>query len=423
MGTSVQPAGEAPGTVAAPVAGAEPAKEPALRPLAAATAAARELVAQAAAKAAAGTSAAPVVPAADDGQGETEEERIAREAADGAGGATDGGKGDETEEQRVAREAAEAAAAGNEEPDEALTVVLDGARDGEEVSIVVDSPETAERLRQLKRAALRGNQARAIREEAQQDREQAEEMRYTVEMDPAGFIAEHITNPADNVHLAQYLLTRPGVLDQLRPWLEDLTEDPVKLEEQALLVDAVRIRRKDAVSAQVNHRRALGQNSRAIVQAAERSIDSLVPEAWPDEAKAQMRKDVIGDVRAIVRQMAAEAEARGEAFDGRFNPSQVPGLVQRRLKQYGVAPRTATPVGGGKPAAGTPPAARAKPTAETFTKGRTARIAAASAPPGAGSPAPVIPKPPAYDASKPGTPIQQAAAFAKSVMSTLRKPR
>jgi hypothetical protein len=371
------------------------------------------LVAQNAAAAAAGAPpaapAAPAAPAPADApvipENETEEERVAREALAQAG------------------EHVPAGDEGGEPAPNPLLVVIDGAREGETFPIEVSDIETADRLRQLQRAALRGEQARALREEAAAMREEAEEFNYVVEMDPAGVIAEAITAPEDQVHLAKYLLTRPGVLEAAEAWLVELLNDPEKvLPTQRKLVEADRIERREAVSGEVNAKRELNKNARALVQAAQRSIDSLVPETWSVDARRQMYEDVRSDMSAVVRHEMAEAKRRGMDHDGRLDPRRVAGMVQRRLSLLGVAPRSAKPVSGTPAAAGTTPAAIPGATAETLKAARAAKAAAASAPPGAGSPSATIPPAPPYDPTQKGTPIQQAAAHVRRFVSGLRKP-
>jgi hypothetical protein len=378
-----------------------------VKPIAAAIAAARDLVkerAEAAAAAAApivGEPAAPAEPVVpvEIPEDETDEERVAREAAALEGDTREDG-----------------------EPDPALTVIIDGAREGEAFPLVVDSIETADRVRQLQRAALRGDQARAIRDQGIAAREEAEEFTYVVEMDPAGVIGEAIKSPTDRLHLSKFLLTRPGVLQALEPWLVELLNDPDKLQTQADIVEAERIRRRDAVQGQVEHRRAMAHNARQLVQSAERSIDSLVPEAWSEDSKRQMYQDVLADMRETNRLEMADAERRGLAHDGRMDPRRVPGMVQRRLSLLGVAPRAAKPVGAGAAPAGTPPAVKPGQTPETLKGNRTARRAVASAPTGAGSPAARIPKAPPYDPKQKGSPIEQAVGHFRRFASSLRKP-
>jgi hypothetical protein len=176
------------------------------------------------------------------------------------------------------------------------------------------------------------------------------------------------------------------------------------------------------VSGEVQAKRALNQNARALVQAATRSVESLVPEAWTPEMRQQLYRDVLADLRETNRQEVAEAERRGLAHDGRMDPRRVAGMVQRRLSRIGVAPRSAKPVSGTPAAAGTTPVAVPGATAETLKAARAAKAAAASAPPGAGSPSATIPKAPPYDPKQPGTAIQQAANHLRRFVSGLRKP-
>lgn len=419
MGMSVAPApaGTAPATPATPAGtGTAPAAAPAapaIPAIQAAADAARDLIAKQAADAAA-AGGAPASPAAPTAPAPGEAPVI---------------PADETEEERVAREALEQGGehvpSGDEGDDKPnpLLVVIDGAREGETFPIEVSDVETADRLRQLQRAALRGDQARAMREEAAALRDEAEEFNYVVEMDPAGVIAEAITRPADQVHLLQYLLTRPGVLAQAEAWLVDLLNDPDKvLPVQTRIVESDRISRRDAVSGEVQAKRALNQNARQLVQAATRSVESLAPEVWTPEMRQQLYKDVLADLRETNRQEVAEAERRGIAHDGRMDPRRVAGMVQRRLSRIGVAPRSAKPGSGTPAAAGTTPAALPGVTPETLKAARAAKAAAASAPPGAGSPSATIPKAPPYDPSKPGSAIHQAADHLRRFVSGLRKP-
>ena len=401
MGTSAIPAltSEAGVSAVAPVV-------PAPTALQAATAAARDVLAKQAAAAQATVDAAAVIePAA-------EPEVVVPV--------------EETEEQRLDRIAREAAGEVIEEPPSTeLSVTIDGAREGESVTIEVSDLETADRLRQLQRAAVRGHQARAIRMEGQQAREDAEEINYRAEVDPAGVLTENIKSPKDQGHLLRYLLTRPNVLAQNEKWLVDLlnAEDPaVAVASEARMAEAERIERREAVGQQVAWQRELNKNARALVQATERSIDSLVPETWTDEMKGQLYEDVLEDVRKQNRQRAAEAEQRGIPYDGRQDPRTVAGMVQRRLKLLGVAPKAVQPVGAGKAPVGTTPPVKTVQTPETLRAARSARQAAASAPVGAGSPAAIMPKAPAYDPTQKGNPIQQAAAHARRFVSALRKP-
>ena len=411
MATSVTPGREAAPAAAtpaapAPGAGGGGAGTPAVRPLDAAFAAARDLVAQRTAGAGATGGEEDVL------ETPTTSSPAPGAVPDGSTGVTNGDEprieGDGSLEPEPDLEGSPTPA----EPD--LTVTIDGAREGESVQIQVDSVETADRLRQLQRAAMRGNQARAMREQAEQMRNEGEEFRFMVEADPAGVVNEIITQPADQAHLAQFLLTRPGVLEQVRSWVEALiSADDVTIGREGKLIEADRLTRRDAVQMQIQEKRELNRNASQLVARAERAIEAFVPEGWTEEQKGLLYTDILGDIRATARAENVRV----------LDPRRVDGMVQRRLTLLGLAPRVAAPVSDGTPPAGKPPAVQKRPTPETFKAARGARASAASAPPGVGSPAAQIPKPPAYDPTKRGTPIQQAAAFARSIVSAVRKPQ
>lgn len=399
MATSVPPT---PGSEAPASAPATPAPAPqsGADAIAAAAAAARELVAQRQTPAS-DTPAAPPeeAPPAAPAEGEVPPETPPGEAPPKGG---EPAQGDEDGED------------GNP-----LVVTIDGAREGEQIAIETSDRETADRLRQLQRAAVRGDQARAIRDAAQRMREEAEEIQYTVQLDPAGVLAGTLTHPEDQTHLLRYLLTRPGVMQANEEWLNNVLAQPEIIPQEARLAEADRLTRREIVRSQVELKRNLDRNARDLVRETEKSIETMVPPQFTAEGKAQLYQDVLGDIRAVARAENAEM----------VDPKRVAGLVQRRLKLLGVAPQAAPPRAAvppaGRPAApagSTPPAVQPAPTPETFKQARTARFAAASAPVGAGSPAPVMPKAPAYDPSQKGGPIAQAAAHARKILS-LRKPQ
>lgn len=418
------PAGSVPGSgapaadddalesAAAPVAADAPKPAPTLTD---AFARARELVAQRQADAAVG---APM--------GETEEERVAREAVDAelanetaeertARETAEAQRASETPEQTTAREAQEAAAAAE------LVVAIPPRREGEEpFEIEVSDKEAADRLRQLAAAAVRGDQARAIRDEAQAMRDRAEELQLDAELDPAGFIRQVMTKPQDVDHLIRYLLTRDGVMARARDWISGLIETPESVALQQRLVDADDVKRRDSVARAVAVKREVNENARQIVRTLDKSIESMLPATFieNDDAKGIFRNDLLSDIRAYARfQVQRDPDART------VDPRVIPGLVERRRKLLGLAAPSATaaPAAAPTPAGSKAPAATTGPTAEQLKQARAKRRAAASAPPGAGSQVATMQRPPKYDPKQKGTAINQAATYARSVVAALRK--
>lgn len=360
---------------------------------------ARETIATAA-KAAADKQAAvvPVVPA-----NETPEQKQAREDVELI-------RSTETPEETAAREAQEAATAAGTEGDAALRASLPAVADGQDpLDIEFGDPESAERVRELSAGYVRGKQARAIYDGAQALRDDAENMTYAVEADPGGFVSSVIQHPADMDHLLKYLATRPGVLERNAEYLAGLIEKPDAIEGQSAILEAERIKRRDVVSGQVAIKKEVNANARKIVGTLDTTLDTVMPDGWSADQKAAFREDCLTDIRAFAR------EKQLRTVDLRV----VPGIVQGRLKRYGVSPRSA-----GAPAAvPKTPVVPVAPevTADALVKARARRAAAGGAPPGAGSPTAAVTKPPAFDPKQPGNAIQQAARFARTLIPGLTK--
>lgn len=315
----------------------------------------------------------------------------------------------ETPEETAAREAQEAATAAGTEGDAALRASLPAVADGQDpLDIEFGDPESAERVRELSAGYVRGKQARAIYDGAQALRDDAENMTYAVEADPGGFVSSVIQRPADMDHLLKYLATRPGVLERNAEYLAGLIEKPDAIEGQSAILEAERIKRRDVVSGQVAIKKEVNANARKIVGTLDTTLDTVMPEGWSADQKAAFREDCLTDIRAFAR------EKQLRTVDLRV----VPGIVQGRLKRYGVSPRSA-----GVPAVPTKEVKSVAPevTAEALVKARARRAAASSAPPGAGSPIAAVTKPPAFDPKQPGNAIQQAARFARTLIPGLVK--
>lgn len=326
------------------------------------------------------------------------------------------GDGAAADDAAQALDALDAVVAGDDGADGApadaeLTVQVPGREEGETIPIVVSDRDTAERLNQLVRGFARGEQARAIREDAQRDREEAEEFRYLIQADPIGVVTDTVRSPVAMEHMAKYLLTRPGMRDKMESFLLKILDDPSTVETEARLVEADRITYRDQVQGQVNHERAVNKNARQVMQRIYHEVERVAPSAWSDESQRQFVEDVTEDVKKYARARNAE----------QVDPRQVPALVQRRLQLIGVAPRAVAPASTGQGPTGTKgPVVPAGKTAEQLQADRQARRASASAPTGAGSPTPSPLKVPAYDPKAKGSPIAQAAAAARAAIKVFR---
>ena len=299
-----------------------------------------------------------------------------------------------------------------EQPTVPLVVTGPGLRgeDGNDTpfEIEVSDEQSKQVLETWAKGYVRGEQARAIREEAQGLRDQADEIKFGVEIDPAGFMAAVIQNPNDKAFLFRSLAVEPGILEAHREWLLGVLDAPDALPTEKALIEAEGIKRREKTQAIVAEKREMSQNAMALVRTANKTIETMAPATYSDDSKEALYQDVLADLRQFARDRNLRT----------VDPRVIPGLIEKRLARYGVAPRTAPSQSSvsGPAAAGTKPTAPTLPTPETLRKARAAKRAAGSAPPGVGSPVATLPKPPAYDPTKKGTPIQQIADWGRAMI-------
>jgi hypothetical protein len=303
----------------------------------------------------------------------------------------------------------------------------------------VGDQESADILTDLNKRAARGDQARAIREQATLIRDDAEDERdrfkMVVDLDPAGVLQESVTDPRDQVHLAKFLLTQPGVLENVKDWiaaaLEDSPEDAAK---RAELLELERYKRrdavKDAVEKNMKSRRDFRHEKRSVALGIHQAIESLAPEVFTKDSLDALYEDVAADVEAV------RQNSPSKRIDGR----NIPAIVTRRLKLYGHAPRGEKPVvktgettRPSAPAAVKTTGVPAKPAADTKVAPKTAqalrtaarqRQDATTASPGAGAQVSRTPAPPPYDPAQKGNALEQRFAWARKTLipSNQRRP-
>ncbi|HUU96460.1 MAG TPA: hypothetical protein VM487_12030 [Phycisphaerae bacterium] len=278
---------------------------------------------------------------------------------------------------------------GAPEVDEAKLVTLPGRRPGEaEMEVVVEDPLVAERLRQMKNGYMRGEDAKAIRSQAEQVLEQAEEVKAHIATDPIAFVHENL-RPEFRLELAYAILTDPQLWPSIAPTLQGLTQDPQKVEMLRADLNARRYQFRESASAQIQQDRAMQKNARAVSAAIQKIV--------PPTLRGEQARLWVSDALQTVGQYVDQSNLRG------IDPSHLPMILAQRLQAFGVDPTLAAQRLAGssvpsRPAAGRPgtaPARRApgapaasQPSGQTFVAGSQARRAvAAIAPAGAGAPA------------------------------------
>lgn len=334
------------------------------------------------------------------------------EAEAGEAGAVADATGGEVAEEEAGEGEAEAA-----EANEALVVKLPG-RNGEEVEIEVDTPEIAERLRQLRNGYQAGEQARAAQARAAEQMIQVEDERITAAANPLAFLRD--------VGLAE----RPGMVEHVV--LSLLAENWDTLRDRVLALDDPGELRTVKAEERARQLELNGQVREQI--ATQRAVDSNLAEinstvagyvpATMTEAQAEIFKNAcLGELKRVAdhEQLVTLPAAR------------IPTILARHLAAYGIDPAApapkpkpaAKPALAGRPAAVAKPAvpavpavpapkapaapAKPAPNGARFVASARAKARAAAPPPGAGSPGAGAVTPPR---TKDGQPLGLEATLA-----------
>lgn len=322
--------------------------------------------------------------------------------------------------------------AGEEEVDPDLLVEIPGRNPGESLEIAVDDPETADRLRQLANSAMRGEEARAVLQDAQQRVQQVEEFEDMIQADPAGVFERALADdPRTQAHLALYLFTRPAIQKLVGETLQKAgveIVDDAAFENLALRMENERHTLRENYSAVAEERRAVSANL-AQIQAA---VGAIIPPQLQDQARDVFFRDALRDVALYAEQhnmltvpvqhiplvLAARMAASG------IDPVQAASRMQAALTGGGAGNRSSgNGAAGAKPAknGAAPPPQAPQRTGAQMVAGAKKRTVAAKVPgagAGTGNPPPVIPP---YDPTKPGSAIEQATAAHRAALQQGRK--
>jgi len=377
-----------------PAAAQEGDAGPELNPIESALRAARERF----------TAKEPLVPAAGEPEGEPGGDDDAAGAAAGAEGGDEGeGDGEEPAAQEggeAAQGADEGEPAGEGEPAEGdapiegeggegeidadLIVAIPARREGDDdIEIAVEDKATAERLRQLKNSAVRGEQLHAQQARIEKDQADIEEMETWISTDPAGFIMNNVPPEVVEV-VAMTLITKPEIWARVQDKLEALS-DPSELRLVQAELKAQGLEAEKFLTKQAEGRRHSKQQAKLILS----GIDKMVPAT--DGISDSRRETIIASVQNAVA--AAVRDKKLTTIDVK----DLPLLASAVLRQHGIDPMAAAAAmaeeGDSESEPGKkPPAKRKQKTAKQLKSDSDKRKkAAASTPPGSGAPA-AVPK-------------------------------
>jgi len=310
-----------------------------------------------------------------------------------------------------------------------LVVTLPPRNAGEDpIEIEVSDPAVAEEIRRLNNGYMRGEEARAYRETAEQSLRQVTEFEEMLAYDPGGVALQAWgDDPATLEHVALYLLTRPEVFDRIKDKLAPVfgtTLNGEKFENLSLRMENERNRKAAEFSTIAEQNRTYQNNAREVSSA----VVGVIPPNWSDEQAAVFFQDALRDIK----------EYATSSNRMTIPVSEVPLILAARMKANGIDPvkaaaaiaqgagsngnrSSANRVSATRPAATgaaplTPPPQR---TGSEMVRASAARRAVASLPgagAGTGGPPPAIPT---FDPSK-GSAIQQTIEAHRAALAAGR---
>jgi len=208
-----------------------------------------------------------------------------------------------------------------EEPDAALVVQLAPRREGEEpLEIVCANQETADRLRMSIKNGMRRDRYFAALTELNTKREELASLEDKIIANPVLFVVKSV-GERFHVDIALHLLSLPGVWEKVAPLLEGWDYEDKR--SRAML----ELERNRNAATSEWHRDLKGmQSSREQARIINESLEKLIPDVMDDDEAALL----ITDLR---RDTAEYVETNKVA---NLHPRDLPRILERRLKQYGI---------------------------------------------------------------------------------------
>jgi hypothetical protein len=221
--------------------------------------------------------------------GEEEAEEEGDQDAEGEEGETDaeGDAGDADDEVEGEEEAED-----EEAKDEPITVSVPGRHpNSEDIELVVEDKEIAERIAHLKSGFMRGEEVREreVAMGASEDAMAALSEEFAV--DPAGFVMQYTENKEELSQVALALLTLPEVWDSVSGQVDKLFSDTGELRTLRAEIKAGRLEAKDKLTKRSAIRKENAESGRKMADA----IDLMVPDSIDGTRREQLITDLTRD--------------------------------------------------------------------------------------------------------------------------------
>jgi len=293
--------------------------------------------------------------------------------------------GEEQEEEEEQKEG-ETKEGEEEQQPEAIVIALPELRRGQDpIELEVDEQEVADAINALIKGNARRDQFNRAMEDVQTQREELATVEDMLLVDPVNFVIDHV-NPQVRTQIALHLMSLPEVYEEVVKQFTGPEGEEVDREKIALRLRSERTERKSESVPEIQARANARSQGRIIANA----VEQMIPDTFEDDDAASLRDDMLRDLRDYVDQNNVTS----------LRPDELPGILERRLLQYGIEPEEAAellsanapaPIRGRSPsrstAGGKNGGAPARSAGQRFKQGAENRRRAAAVPgTGAGAP-------------------------------------
>jgi hypothetical protein len=232
----------------------------------------------------------------DDADGKEDEEEEAGEEEGGETGTDDEkdeeGEGSDADDADDEVEGEEEAEEEEAEEGESITVSVPGRHpNSEDIELVVEDKEIAERIAHLKSGFMRGEEVREreVAMGASEDAMAALSEEFAV--DPAGFVMQYTESKEELGQVALALLTLPEVWDAVNGQVDKLFSDTGELRTLRAEIKATRLEAKDKLTKRSAIRKENAESGRKMADA----IDLMVPDSIDGTRREQLITDLTRD--------------------------------------------------------------------------------------------------------------------------------
>lgn len=220
------------------------------------------------------------------------------------------------------------------EGEDTNVVILPGRNEGDDIEMEAETPEAAERLRQLVNGYMRGNEVRQAAEAIIRQQEDIDHEAMVAALDPGGFMLAAAQDGAEielpdgtkipvTDHVVMFLLSQPEVWDRIGDAVLRL-EDPQ--ERRAVRGDQTSIRNEQT-------RRLTDEaQTRGQVRQNFSDVQSTLGALLPPDMDPHQQELLYGDCLRDLKEHA-------DRYNLRTLPiNEIPVILARRLSAYGVNP-------------------------------------------------------------------------------------